>query len=133
MQQAIAQAKEILNSSSPSQDQIEEARMLLENAIGMLTKKTDQPASDATTGQSQSPGETDKVEESTGKEEGSSPESSDGVSPSVTDGNNDSKNDGGGISPLIIVLIAAAVAAGLTAGIVIMLNRRKNKGGRHSK
>lgn len=134
LQQAIAQAKEILNSSSPSLDQIEEARMLLENAIGMLTKKTDQPASDVTTGQSQSPGETDKAEEGTGKEEGSSPESSDGVSPSVTDGNNDSENDGGGISPLVIVLIAVAVVVtGLTAGIVIMLNKRKNKGGRHSK
>lgn len=134
LQQAIAQAKEILNSSSPSLDQIEEARMLLENAIGMLTKKTDQPASDVTTGQSQSPGETDKAEEGTGKEEGSSPESSDGVSPSVTDGNNDSENDGGGIRPLVIILIAVAVVvAGLTAGIVIMLNKRKNKGGRHSK
>ncbi|MDE7280648.1 MAG: FIVAR domain-containing protein, partial [Ruminiclostridium sp.] len=46
LQEAIAHAKEVINSTSPTAEEIEEARMLLENAIGMLVKKGEQPGGD---------------------------------------------------------------------------------------
>lgn len=149
LQAAIAQAKEIVNSANPTAEQIEEARMLLENAIGMLVKKADQPAADVTTA-AQNGENTSQNAESTSQNgeannsadgEGSSPD--DGNSAVTADNNNDnSKNpangdpnsDKGGINPLIIILIAVGViVVGLGVAIAVTFNKNKIGRGKQSK
>lgn len=143
LQQAIAHAKDIINSSNPSQEQAEEARMLLENAIGMLTKRTDQPAADVTTGQnSENPSQNGEGNSQNG--ESTSPNDDNAVtasddssspSPSDTEGGDKSDNDKDGFNnPLIVVLIAVGVVLiGLAVGIVMTINKRKSSRGKHSK
>ena len=142
LQAAIAQAKEILNSANLTAEQVEEARMLLENAIGMLTPKTDEPAADITTVQNaESPSQNGDNTSENG--EGSSPNNdnnnavtadNNGSSPSNTEDSGRSDNDNGGVNPLVIVLIVIGViVVGLGVGIAVTLNKRKGGKGKHSK
>ncbi len=139
LQEAIAHAKEILNGANPSSEQIEEALMLLENAIGMLTKKAEQPAADITTAQN-AESTSQNGENTSENAEGSSP--SDGNNSSAADNNQsdpsntavgDSESNNGGVNPLIIILIVAGViVVGLGVVIAVTLNKKKG-GGKHSK
>ncbi|MDE6724354.1 MAG: hypothetical protein K2J79_02010 [Ruminiclostridium sp.] len=143
LQAAIANAKEVINSANPTAEQIEEARMLLENAIGMLVKKAEHPAGDVTASASNGEGSSSQNGEgnTSANGEGSSPDDDNNA---VTAGNNNdddsSKNPANGdptgakdgINPLIVILIVVGVVVvGLGAAIVVTLN--KNKSGKHSK
>ena len=147
LQDAIAHAKEVINSTSPTAEEIEEARMLLENAIGTLVKKGEQPGGNDTDpdqnggsgsqngGNSSSNGEgsssDDNNNSNNGGNTGSGNDDDNSKNPANGDPNTD--NDGGS-NPLIVILIATGViVAGLGVAIVITLNKNKASSGKHSK
>lgn len=149
LQAAIAQAKETVNSATPAAEQIEEARMLLENAIGMLMKKAEQPAADVTTAQnaestSQNAESTSQNGEANTSANGESSSTDDNNSAVTADNNNSdptntssgdsSDSDNGGVKPLVIILIVVGViVVGLGAAIAVTLNKNKGGRGKHSK
>ncbi|MBD5082149.1 MAG: hypothetical protein HDT44_10365 [Ruminococcaceae bacterium] len=149
LQDAIAHAKEVINSTSPTAEEIEEARMLLENAIGTLVKKGEQPGGDGDDNGSSSNGGDSQNGGSNSSENGNGSSSNDNDdNNSNNDGNTGSGNDDDnsknpangdpntdkdGFNPLIVILIATGViVAGLGVAIAITLNKNK-AGGKHSK
>lgn len=145
LQDAIKEAKGILNSPNPSQEEIEEACMLLENAIGMLTEKTDRPPADVTTGHNaEEPSQSGEGGSNNGENtsqngeggsdnEGNASQNGGGTSEDEKSPSTGDKSDNGGFNPLVIVLVAVVViVVGLAVAIVITVNKGKS-GGQHSK
>ena len=154
LQTAIAQAKEVINNVSPAAEQIEEARMALENAIGALVKKAEQLTGDGSGSGSGSGSNQNGGGNSQNGENNSSSNNGEGSSNGNNNGNNDGNDDNllgndddnsknpangdtnsekDGFDPLIVILIATGViVVGLGVAIAITLNKGKTEG-KHSK
>lgn len=119
--EAVKKAKETLSSPLSNQSQIDESLLLLENAMGMLTPKsqnTVQP--EITTANSEKP---PASENNSGNQ----------TNPPKTEPNNNQDQNKQGFNPLIIVLIVIAAVVGILAVVIIVMNKKKSDGGKHSK
>lgn len=141
--QALEKAESLLSNPNANQYELDEALLVLENAMGMLVLETNVPTggedrrennANVTTAESNENGGNNNAHDETSAAE-TSGDAASGVEGQEPDGSSDKQQDSdNSLTVLIIVLIVVGIAvAGVAAAAVIAANKKKSAKGKHGK
>ncbi|MDE6762442.1 MAG: FIVAR domain-containing protein, partial [Oscillospiraceae bacterium] len=163
LREAVDNANELISDPNAAQDEIDEALLNIENAIGMLKLRNDIPSGAEGYGENNDTGAYGGVNSNTGdREYGQGEQSSDGYDAdqgsngngvqtsqdgNIVNASDDARpvynaddpfsgnEDSGRIFPLWIIVIAAIAVAAATAAVIILkkANKKKDAEGNHFK